>query len=317
MTRKAIIAGKVSVAAALVYAILHSINLEAFVSTLFTVRPLFCVIVCLLYPIGLFLSAVKLKWLLQGYRLPLGLRDSFDLNWMAGFLNNFLPSSIGGDAYRIIYMNRRYPESLAQVVSAVLLDRGLGLLTMLVFATCASVFFAGAVLKDVRLLGTLYLLAALAILIALFVLFRGIRYRPPQQSKRGWANKLHTGLSVLLYYPDKKLMASSLIVSFIFTGLVVLSNYCLFLAFDPRVPLALLFFVVPIINLSGMIPISINALGVTEGVGLFLLSLFGYQPEIVLSVLLLGRVLLVLSSATGGVPFVLRRDSMIVTRATQ
>jgi uncharacterized membrane protein YbhN (UPF0104 family) len=72
-----------------------------------------------------------------------------------------------------------------------------------------------------------------------------------------------------------------------------------------------LLFVIPVVNLAWLIPVSINGLGITEGVGILLFSHFGFAPELVLSILIAGRALLVLCSATGGVPFLLNRDTML------
>ncbi len=56
------------------------------------------------------------------------------LNWLALFYNLFLPGGIGGDAYKVILLNQRYPATGARkLTAAVLLDRisgvaGLGIL---------------------------------------------------------------------------------------------------------------------------------------------------------------------------------------------
>jgi uncharacterized protein (TIRG00374 family) len=111
-------------------------------------------------------------------------------------------------------------------------------------------------------------------------------------------------------YPEKKALASSLCSSFVSVAIMVLAYYVLFLAFYSDISLLILLFVIPVVNLAGLIPFSINALGITEGVGILLFSSFGYEPELVLSILLAGRMLTILCSATGGLPFLLGRWSL-------
>jgi len=60
------------------------------------------------------------------------------LYWLGMFYNLFLPGGIGGDAYKIILLNRTYKFSAKQLTAAVLLDRisgvvGLGILAIIYY----------------------------------------------------------------------------------------------------------------------------------------------------------------------------------------
>lgn len=299
---------KIAVTVFLCYLILRSVDLTKVVETISQINPIFLVLTCLLYPVGLAIAAIKLKWLLRGYELGITARAAFDVSWISGFFNNFLPSSIGGDVYRLIYLNRAYPDKPAQVVSVIILDRGLGLLAMLVLAGLASTFFLGVFIQSTWVVVALYSVAGLVPLLGFFVLFVRHDLRISHLTKSVMFNKLINGVNVLVGYPDKAALTRSLLISFLFLVLVVLSNYFLFLAFDSHVDFLVLLFVIPVVNLAGMIPISINALGVTEGVGIVLFGHFGFEPELILSILLTARILLVLCSATGGIPFLFRRN---------
>ena len=125
-TKILITLAKTCVAFSLFYLILRGLDWKKFVDNLTNVQLPFCLLVCLMYPVGLIVSSIKLKWLLEGYRLPISFKKAFDLNWIAGFFNNFLPTSIGGDIYRVLSFNHQYPGKPAQVMSSIVLDRGVG-----------------------------------------------------------------------------------------------------------------------------------------------------------------------------------------------
>jgi uncharacterized membrane protein YbhN (UPF0104 family) len=86
------------------------------------------------------------------------------------------------------------------------------------------------------------------------------------------------------------------------------SIYLAFLAFNYEVSMALLFFVMPLLNFSEFLPFSINSLGIKEGVGIYLFSLFEVNKEIVLLVLLTSRALLAICSITGGLRYLVNKE---------
>src|SRR5262245_45331232 len=83
------------------------------------------------------ISALRWQWLAR----PLGFRDSFGrfaaLYFVGMFFNLLLPTSIGGDAVRAIYLNAGSGRRTAALLS-VLLDRLSGLLVLLALACVAA-----------------------------------------------------------------------------------------------------------------------------------------------------------------------------------
>jgi len=302
---------KTCVALFLFYLILRGLDIKKFVGNLRNVELSFCLLVCLLYPINLMVSSGRLKYLLHGYHLTIRVKKAFDLNWIAGFFNNFLPTSIGGDIYRVLYLNRQYPGQPAQVVSSIMLDRGLGLLAMLILACLTSPVFIGTLMRDTWLTAVLYSGALLVTAVTLFVLFSNHNFRLPRRSRVDLINRLTNGFNILINYPDKKSLTNALLTSFLYTIVMVLSYYLLFRAFHNDISFLTLLFVIPIVSLAGLVPISVNALGITEGVGIILFSQLGFEPELILSILLTGRVLLTLCSATGGTLLLFRRNEWL------
>jgi glycosyltransferase 2 family protein len=300
-------AAKLAITALVIYLIFRAVDLPRLGETIAGVRLAPCIATCLLYPVGLLISAMRLGWILRGYGLATRLKRTFDLIWIAGFFNNMLPTSIGGDVYRALSLNREFPQKPAQVVSSIILDRGLGLLALLILAIFTSPFYLRTVLPAVNVDLIVQGTCAFMSIVALWLLFSGHRLRLTYRSRYDLVNKLVNGINVLITYPDKRMVAYGLVVSFIFALLAVLAQYFLFLAFGHTISFTLLMFVIPVVSLAGIIPLSLNALGITEGVGMYLLVHLGVEAEVALSVLLTGRVLQVLCSSTGGLPLLLRQ----------
>ncbi len=81
------------------------------------------------------ISLTSIRWQLilraQKMRLPLSAVLAYDL--IAQFFNAFLPGTTGGDAARALYAIRQFPAQKTNVVASIVLDRGVGLLVLMVF----------------------------------------------------------------------------------------------------------------------------------------------------------------------------------------
>ena len=77
-----------------------------------------------------------------------------------------------------------------------------------------------------------------------------------------------------------------------------------------KVPILELIEIYTIVRLISLLPISINSLGITEGLYIVLFGLIGISSVDALTVALLGRVLLMLVSLSGGIVFIFR-DKLI------
>lgn len=80
-------------------------------------------------------------------------------------------------------------------------------------------------------------------------------------------------------------------------GLSVAGSYALFQAFDIQVPFAELLALSALAVLASLAPVTINGVGITEGVFVLALSGYGYAPEVVVASCLAGRVMTALVMA--------------------
>jgi glycosyltransferase 2 family protein len=180
------------------------------------------------------------------------------------FFNNFLPSSIGGDGYRVL---RTLPASgtKSRALSAVILERALG------FAALLFVGFLGAlvilfrspspiVISFVTLIGS-----GMAALGLLFVLARfGHLGRLWEFAARNPKLRVLTE-SAGLIARSRRPLAELVFWSFVFQALGVIAVSALFAAVGQHVEFAICAVVGTMSALAAVLPISINGIGVSEG----------------------------------------------------
>lgn len=83
-------------------------------------------------------SSLRLNIYFKNIGLYLSQVLNLKLSWLGMYYNLFLPGGIGGDAYKVILLNRYYNQSAKLLTAAVLLDRisglvGLGILAVIYY----------------------------------------------------------------------------------------------------------------------------------------------------------------------------------------
>lgn len=108
-------------------------------------------IAVLLYALSKLFSAFRLNIYFRNIRLFLNEWTNIKLYWLGMFYNLFLPGAIGGDAYKVILIHRKFQAPLKKTSSAVLLDRFSGLLALGVILAVYGIIVLNDVLIDAAL----------------------------------------------------------------------------------------------------------------------------------------------------------------------
>ncbi|MDB5192409.1 MAG: flippase-like protein [Segetibacter sp.] len=92
----------------------------------------------ILFTVSKIVSSFRLNIYLKNIAVQLSEKVNLQLYWLGMFYNLFLPGGIGGDAYKVILLNRRGEHSIKKLTAAVLLDRisgvaGLGFLGVIYY----------------------------------------------------------------------------------------------------------------------------------------------------------------------------------------
>jgi len=210
------------------------------------------------------------------------------------FISLFLPTSIGGDIYRIAAIKRTVGDFSAGAAT-VIFDRVSGLYALLVLAVTGS--FA-LVSNEVT-----YWLIAIVLFTPIFVLvFTKSRVISTLGSSDSEALRSLGRIIVSQrnFISSKKVVAV-VILSIIFQSTAVLINYLYCQALSLDISLIHLWAIIPLIYLTDMIPFSINGIGIRDSAFVFFFTLLGYPAEeaLALSITLISMRYLIGTSGGG------------------
>ncbi|MCA1751085.1 MAG: lysylphosphatidylglycerol synthase transmembrane domain-containing protein [Cryomorphaceae bacterium] len=93
-----------------------------------------------LFNVSKWLSAYRLQAILKAINIDLGMRFHMQLCYVGMFYNLFLPGSVGGDGYKVVYLNKRFPTGLRLLVASMLYDRASGGAVLLSMAFAFGIF---------------------------------------------------------------------------------------------------------------------------------------------------------------------------------
>lgn len=288
MKKTLLIGTKVILSVGLIYWLIQRVDWGSVFALLSVMSLPLLFIHIILQLLGNTVSAKKWQTIASYKELPLTLKEAF-FTYIAGtFINNFLPSTLGGDAYRGLWLAKKTGARAASF-STVVFDRFIGLWTTALVALLFSPFLFPFIRESVPLAVTYICL------VIFFVVDLIITYVYCKQ----WFHRFVAGLPVfklrrfleeIIFYTKKHIWLYTSLWSalFILVGLV-LSNYVLFRALGSDVsflPFASVMFLVAIVS---SIPLTINNIGIKEWTFITFFSLIGVSVETAVTVALLQR----------------------------
>jgi hypothetical protein len=262
---------------------------------------------------GLLVSAFRWKAYLDALELPLKFGTLFRLYFVGTFFNAFLPTGIGGDAYKAVRLGKDTEGSLAPAFASVFLDRFAGVVGMAAIGLVSSTYLlaggnqdsrGGYVLPLIALLLSLGIMGAATILLAGGERLLGKGRIIKHSGIGGRVRRAMRSIHAAARHPDAA--ARGYVLGVIFQALVFTYHLMIGRALNiTGVPLLAFASIVVISSLATMIPLSPNGLGFREGAYIWALGRYGVEDHQALAFALLVLALLLLSSAAGGIVYVL------------
>jgi uncharacterized protein (TIRG00374 family) len=211
------------------------------------------------------------RWLVLLRPIPPERRPTFAeimrIFFVSTFVGTFLPASVGGDAVRA-YALAQLDVPGALSLASVLMDRMLGVLSVLIMAL-AGLLFARELASDPRIVVSIVVTAALCAVAALVV------FSPRSASLllRAWnampVGRLKAPIARLVaavqgYASWHGAMANVLVGSIGVQVLRIVQAYFLGISLGITAPITVYFAFVPLILLIMLLPITINGLGTSQ-----------------------------------------------------
>jgi uncharacterized protein (TIRG00374 family) len=320
MRRRLFLLAKLLVSAGLLWLLYRRVDLAALRAQLRGTRPAGLAAFFLLLAANTLLSSLKWRLLLaaDGIRQPLG--RLFASHLTGAFFSLFLPTTIGGDIYRVADIGRHSARTL-NTAASILADRLMGFMALavygLVFPLAARRAMPGwnsrfLLLPALALAG---LTAAAAVLRKRRLLRRLAAPLPPRLRPRA-ARALETlADSIDAYARAPAVWIGGMGISFVFQFNAILAVFSLARALGLDVGLLPCCCFVPFITLMEMIPVSIFGIGLRDTGYVWFLTSLGRTPAdaAALSLLYVSATLVYVS--LGGVIFICR-NSRATRKAT-
>ena len=261
-------------------------------------RPGWLLLAFLGYELSQVMSAVRWYLLAQ----PLGFREPFTrvlaYYYSGMYLNLFAPSTVAGDIGRALYLaGGRGRRALA--LTSVIADRGIGFVALVWVGAAAILLVPGYPLpRIIYLAAWLVPPATLASwwLAPLFV----IRF-----FSEGGRIRALVEHDLAPYRRDHRLLGVSFLLACTFHVVQITTQLFIAWAMGLAIPWTFILIFVPIVNIAGMLPISMSGIGVREGGYLYFLSLIGVDHEAAIALGLLSSAIVLITGLSGTPAFLL------------
>ena len=258
-----------------------------------------------LYLLGQALSA--LRWWILGRAVGLGrpLLDYLRFYAIGMFFNLFGPSTLGGDAIRVLYLGRGQRRMLA--AGSVLFDRLSGFVMLVALGAVAQLVFHP---RLPRALAATVSSAGLMMLAAWIALPRLVRFLPREQRLRRTVEE-----ELAPFWRDGSLLLSAAVLSLVFHVSQVAVQYLLGLATGVALPFWYCLVFHPLVALATALPVSLGGFGVREGGYVLLLGRIGIRPADAVALSLLWFAVTAVAGLVGGLVFSTYRRRAATPRA--
>lgn len=215
-------------------------------------------------------TLMALRWIelltaLSPGRRP-GLGPILRVFFVSSFVSNFVPS-VASDLYRA-YALSRYDVHLSESTASVLMDRALGVLSVVMVGAAALPFAQGVLVQPEMVLGLAVIFGICAVAAAVVFseraayLVRSFAALMPIAPLRRAGETLTD--AVRRYGSHHGALARVLAMSVAVQGIRVLQAWCLAVALGIHLPLLAYFVFIPIIVLIMQLPITVNGIGTTQ-----------------------------------------------------
>lgn len=266
--------------------IIKNTNIQDVVRNLQMLNPIFIPLIISFLILNYIVSSVRWKNLLvfentKNVKLPY----LISLYFIGSFFNNFMPTSIGGDVYKIARLGKKVGSN-SNAFAATFMERFTGVLVLILISVVSLIQLGGY--RTIVLL-FLFFISLVAGLYALRFLSKRVKV----------INKIYA--SLLVYKNEKKVLAVALLTSLIVQLLAIFTQYFIFMSVGAAPPLFYALFTLPIITLAGFFVPSLNGIGVQDALYMQFFSTAGISPEVSLGASVIYHLFRLFVSLIGGV----------------
>lgn len=295
------------VSIALIGWILRGTELGEIGDAVLAASPIWILLAASLHIVGFLIASYRWQLLLRTQGADASIPFLMESYIVSIFFSNFLPSTIGGDAVRA-YDSWRVGGSKSGAVAIIFVDRFLGLVALMLFALIALPFTT-ALTEEIPFLNLWVVLGTAGMLVVVWMIFMPSRLAAlltriplpfPQKVERLIA-------AFVAFQGRRDVLWKQLWLSLLLQANVIMHYYLIAEALHLSVPLYSFFFIIPLVTLLMMLPISINAIGIRESAFGFFLAAYGVSTSDAVAFAWIAYGLILLQGVLGGIFYALRK----------
>ncbi|MBD3391870.1 MAG: flippase-like domain-containing protein [Chitinivibrionales bacterium] len=281
---------RAAVSVALVVLVLARVDIRQSLEKLGEIHWTFIAAAVALQCLAWLISAFRWQVLLRHYGFAYRIPFLTVLYAATAFFSNFLPSTVGGDLYRFTVVTRGRPGTGAKALASIVLDRGVGLVSLMAMNAVVSLVLFSTVVRSNLLtvlagamtLGLLLLVFGYAQRARLSRLLDGWRGRPV-------VGRIHTFANAVGDLDNNLVAASAFVYSVVFVLLCSLLVWIFLIALGTPATFGQAVLVYTTATFAAMAPLTINGIGLLEAAYVALVYGTGGTAEVGLSLALLMR----------------------------
>ena len=284
---------KIIVSLGLISYVILTNNFSSIVDSLIKSNLTYFSIALLLIVVNYVFSSIRWRYLVLDAKVSIWYM--IKLYFIGSFFNNFLPTSIGGDAYKIVALGDRI-GSKTNAFTATFLERFIGMLALLVISIYGYFNFSNIGIFNFISVFLLVILAFFA-----FILFYPkFTFKPKLLSKIFSAvDKIHT--SFVRYKSEPLIVFYSFVASLVVQLSAIFTQYYIFKSLEITLPINFSLFAFPIIFLSGYAIPSVNGIGSQEVLYTSFFSMVGVTAAYCVAASFLYPIARLVVSLVGGI----------------
>lgn len=286
---------KLLFSAGLIAFFIWHVDVSQFISAIPRTRVSFLLIGLVLYPLGQIVCAVKWQYLARALGINKDLKPMLGLYFIGMFFNLVLPTSIGGDITRGLYLTPNSGKTRSGFLS-VLVERGTGLIAVVLVASVVMLTSYGAALPRILRFG---------FPVATLLMFGFIWILPWLLGKTRTKMRELICEDLIIFWKKPKIGLVAVLYSLIFHTILVAIHVCITKALSLNIPVPYHFVTISLASLASLLP-SFNGIGVRDGAYIYLLSLIGIDKAFGLLFSLLWFLIMAISSFIGCIVYLMR-----------
>lgn len=167
---------KVIVTFGALYWLYKNFKFDEFKQSLLSANYFYLFLAFVAYIISQLIASSRLNSFFKTIHLKLSEVYNIKLYWLGLLFNFFLPGGVGGDAYKVFFLKKKYDVSAQKLLSAVFFDRLSGLWAMAIFSAAFIVFMPRFAIPNYITIGAV-VVGTVSYLYILYLFFRPFAMR--------------------------------------------------------------------------------------------------------------------------------------------